>query len=235
MPGTPGHPGAVQEGSFAGETQMTAIPPRFTADSPPIIEIIAVTYRQPGPLQVFLQCLLNQTAGNWRLLAVHDGPDEEFESMMRSFAARADDRMRWRHTAERHNDYGHSLRKDGLGTVSGDYVLLTNGDNYYVPVFIEEVTAAILRGDPDVVMWDMVHSHRSPGGRWMPRYSHFQTEYRRRSIDMGAAVVRAELACAAGFRDTGFAGDATYFEDVAAAKDGPLDIAKLKQVLFVHN
>jgi hypothetical protein len=123
----------------------------------------------------------------------------------------------------------------GLREVSGDFVLLTNDDNYYVPKFIEYVTNAIVATKADVVLFDMVHSHRRPGGRKLPPYSFFETAYRARSIDVGSAVVKADLAKAAGFRDKSFGGDKTYFQDVARAAGGKLKICKLPQVLFVHN
>jgi hypothetical protein len=84
-------------------------------------------------------------------------------------------------------------------------------------------------------MFDMVHSHNFPGGRPLPPYSFFVTEYRRGSIDMGSAIVRATLAKKAGFRDKTHDGDATYFEDVARLKGRDLKVWKQKQILFVHN
>lgn len=202
---------------------------------PPIIEIIAVTYKQEGPLKILVQSFLNQTATNWILKVIHDGPSDSFESMMKEYKNENPDRIVYNHTTQRYNDYGHSLREIGLQGVSGDYVLLTNGDNYYVPIFIEAVSKAILEHDPDVVLFDMIHSHSRAGGRNVPKYSFFKTSYKRRSIDMGSAVVRADLARGAGFRDKTFAGDATYFEDIAKIKENRLSIKKLNQVLFVHN
>jgi hypothetical protein len=200
----------------------------------PVIEVICVTYRQDGPLRVLVQSFLNQTAANWKLQIIHDGPDPAFDEMMAAFAAGRENRITFWNTDKRYNDYGHSLREQGLRRITGDYILITNGDNYYVPVFVRQVTERIMAAQPDVVLFNMVHS-RGPGGRRNPRYSFFETSYRRRAIDMGSAIVRADLARAAGFRDKGFAGDATYFEDVAVAKAGPLHIEKLEDVLFVHN
>lgn len=43
-----------------------------------IIEILCVTYKQPGPLRVLVQSVLNQTNPNWLLNVIHDGHDDEF-------------------------------------------------------------------------------------------------------------------------------------------------------------
>lgn len=201
----------------------------------PLIDIVCVAYRRPGPLRVLVQCLLNQTAPNWRLRVYHDGPDAEVERVLQDASDGAPERVSYRMTEVRYNDYGHSLREIGLRECGGDYVLLTNDDNYYVPRFIEFATQAIVEADPDVVMFDMVHSHDNPGYRPVPGYSYFRTEYSRYNIDMGAALVRTPLAKAAGFRDKTFAGDATYFEDVARTKPTGLKVCKVPRVLFVHN
>ena len=92
-----------------------------------------------------------------------------------------------------------------------------------------------VRTGADVVMFDMIHSHDRPGGRPIPAYSYFDTRFARLNIDIGAAIVRGPLARAAGFRDHTHDGDATYFEDVARARGGPLALCKVHRVLFVHN
>jgi hypothetical protein len=52
----------------------------------PLIEVIAVAYQRPGPLKVLVQCFLNQTAENWKLVVIHDGPDPEFDALMAGYA-----------------------------------------------------------------------------------------------------------------------------------------------------
>ena len=55
-------------------------------------------------------------------------------------------------------------------------------------------------------------------------------------IDISAAIVKADLAEKAGFRDKTYSGDSSYFEDIMKLKlpDG-LSYAKILRVLFVHN
>jgi glycosyltransferase involved in cell wall biosynthesis len=200
---------------------------------PPVIGVMAVAYQRPGPLKVLVQCFLNQTASNWTLTVIHDGPDEEFAQIMRGY--RIPGKVEAFCTGARNSDFGHTLRGIGIEQAQSDYLLLTNDDNYYVPRFIEILTGEIQRTQADVILFDMVHSHDQPGGRPQPSYSLFQTHLSRRSIDMGAAVVRTGLAKAAGFRDTTHDGDATYFEDVLRAGGPGIKVHKLDRVLFVHN
>jgi hypothetical protein len=202
----------------------------------PLFEVIAVAHRRIGELRVFVLCWMNQSAANWSLRVIHDGANPEFDAAMRTLARGAGGRVAFESTASRYNDYGHSLRELGLRKARGDYVLLTNADNYYVPHTVRYLTEAAVNTRADVLLFDMVHSHPHPGLRTQPAYSLFQTGYARGSIDMGSAAVRGELARRAGFRDKTHDGDATYFEDVARARSPQeLSVCKLSHVLLVHN
>ncbi|MBX9929844.1 MAG: glycosyltransferase family 2 protein [Gemmatimonadaceae bacterium] len=198
------------------------------------IDVVCSAYKRPGPLRVLVQSFLNQSDGNWRLHVLHDGPDVEFDQVRAAFAPHSE-RVRFSSTPTRHNDFGHSLRAIGLQETAGDYVLITNDDNYYPPTFLAFVNTAISACHPDAVMVDMVHSHTNPGSRQQLSHCIFATEYARREVDMGAVLVRGDLARRAGFRDKSFAGDATYFEDVAAQAGDGFRVAKIPRVLFYHN
>lgn len=201
----------------------------------PIVEVVCVAYKRYGPLKVLIQSFLNQTRDNWTLRVYHDGYDPSIDKLVADFGRTSSRDITVHFSERRFNDYGHSLREMALRSITGDFVLLTNDDNYYVPRFIEYVTIAIMAINADVVLYDMIHSHDKPGGRDLSPYSFFQTSYRRGNIDIGSAVVRADLARRAGFRDKSHDGDATYFEDVARVAGEQLRIIKLPQVLFVHN
>lgn len=198
------------------------------------IEVVCSAYRRPGPLRVLIQSFLNQEVDNWRLQVLHDGPDDDFNAVERDFAGRGP--ISFWSSDVRHNDYGHSLRAHGLAQSTGDYVLITNDDNYYVPRFLPFVNGAIAALDPDVVVFDMVHSHKFPGGRFQLGYQTFETCMRVGGIDMGAAVVRGDIARRVGFRGRELEADGHYFRDIqnSATHDGLL-VVKIPRVLFVHN
>lgn len=202
------------------------------------IHIIAVSYQKINQLKVFVQSILNQTNSNWLLTVIHDGENSEFTEVMNEYKKISPDKIEFFCTDKRYNDYGHSLRQIGLQSdLNSDYVLITNADNYYIPKAVEFLNYVIdSTQDPDVIIYDMVHSHNTPGGRNQPAYSFFETQYKRNSIDIGAAIVKTELAKSAGFRDKSFSGDATYFEDIVKAKSPEkLRTYKMPIILFVHN
>ena len=204
----------------------------------PIIDVVAVAFDRLNEIKVFVQSWLNQTEKNWKLTIIHDGHNSDFMSLMESYHKIDPNRITFYCTEKRFNDYGHSLREIGLKNLEGDFVLITNADNYFIPKAVEFLNRAIVetKGEVDVVMFDMIHSHNRPGNRDLPPYSFFQVKYKRNFIDLSAAIVKNDLAIKVGFRDKSLAGDATYFEDIYKSKyPEKLKCLKIPRVLFVHN
>lgn len=205
------------------------------------LHVIAVAFQKHGQLKVFVQSWINQSEKNWILTVIHDGNDEQFMEIMRSYKQTNPDKINYYCTEKRFNDYGHSLREIGLKDACGDYVLLTNADNYYVPKsleFINDELNIIRPTDPDVVLFNMVHSHNHPGSTKLPAYSYFDTSFKINHLDMGAAIVKTNLAKKVGFSDKSYAADAVYFESIDQSmrlKGEKLSIVKIPRVLLVHN
>jgi len=229
-------PAAAAPGLPAGGVPVDVEALARTPQQPKEITVICVSYRRYKEMPVLVHCLLAQTLQNFRLLVIHDGPDPKMEGILARFKDEYPDVFDFRMTPERYNDYGHSLREIGIGLLDTEYVLITNDDNYYCPRFLEFMFDPIHRQSPppDIVMCDMVHSHNYAGGRFQPPYRFFETYPQSASVDIGCFIARSALARKAGFRDKGFDGDATYFEDLVRAAGQPR-ICKLDHVLFVHN
>ena len=122
----------------------------------------------------------------------------------------------------------------GIQRLDTEYVLITNDDNYYCPVFLESMFRALQQFQADIVLCDMLHSHNLPGGRQQLPYRYFETFPRRCAADIGCFITKSALAKQAGFRDKTSEGDATYLEDIMRIAGKP-KIAKVNQALFVHN
>ena len=60
---------------------------------------------------------------------------------MEEFQNRYPQKISFQCTKIRFNDYGHSLRQIGRKNASGDYVLFTNADNYYIPETVRYINA----------------------------------------------------------------------------------------------
>lgn len=209
------------------------------APSMPVIEVVAVAFERFGELKVFVQSWINQTESNWRLKVLHDGFNEEFETIMQEFQKVCPEQISYFCTTERYNDYGHTLRHMGINQASSDFILLTNADNYFIPKAMAFINEKFLEEnfEIDVLLFNMVHSHEWPGNTFSPSYSFFDVKLERGKVDVSSAIVKTELAKKAGFRDKTHDGDATYFEDIMAlsGSDQPLNVLKVPNILFVHN
>ena len=206
----------------------------------PLLHIIAVAYKRFGELKVFIQSWINQTSKNWVLTVIHDGKDQEFDNIMKEYSQLNPDQIFFFSTCKRYNDYGHTLRDIGIQKSYGEYILLTNADNYFIPKtvsYVEELLIDCLN-KPDIIIFDMVHSHANPGNFRKPSYSYFSVEFEPLKIDISAALVKTELAKAVGFRNKTFNGDQYYFSDISSyvkSQSDHINVEKIHSVLLVHN
>jgi hypothetical protein len=193
-----------------------------------MLDIICVTYGQNEELKCFINSIKCQTSKEWMLYIVHDGINEELQEDLKSNGY-LNDKVRFIQTKERYGLWGHPNRKWALENLAkNEYVLITNGDNYYTPTMVEDV----LKRTEDFIYFNCIHSHllRCVGNT--DKYQTLYSELQNSHIDMGCVVIRTALAQKAGFNSMEFAADWFYFEDVL--KLG-VSTFKIDRFLFVHN
>jgi hypothetical protein len=190
------------------------------------LSIVVVTYKRPDVLAVLMHALECQTQKGFDLLVMHDGPDMVTQRFIESHKNNWAGRLSYFQSDFRHNDYGHSLRELGLEMVGAEYILITNDDNYYAPRAIEHIEHVVKELKPDLILFDMVHSHK--GCELMDTFPLGN------EVDIGCIVVRRELAKNVGFGDKSFAGDFTYIKNIISSCPD-IKIVKLPKVLLVHN
>ena len=210
--------------------------PRWTAREArgASLTIVVVTYKMPDALNCLLSSLECQTLQNFDVIVLHDGADDATRKIATERPSARRVLLRYIETDVRHNDYGHSLRDAGIAQASGDFLLITNGDNYYPPRFVEYVFDAIETHRLDMAIWNLVHSHADPGGLRATSYTPFSTFPVAWRIDIGSMLVRTTIAKRVGFRDKSHDGDTTYLNDVLE-HGGSLRIGKVDKTLMVHN
>lgn len=186
------------------------------------VTIICCAYNRPVQAALIAYCFLAQTYPNWELHIIHDGKNDE---VMDALAHIDSTKIFYHETKERYNDFGHSIRDIGLQYAHGDYILWTNEDNYYAPVFLEKMIAAITKDDFDFAYCDMVHSHQD--------YRFFPTTPKLGLIDMGAFIVKESIAKEIGFPDRDYCADGRFVDRVMARQG--IRAIKVESVLFVHN
>ena len=198
------------------------------------LNIVIATYNQKNQLEGLKYSLINQTNKNFKVHCLYDTPFIEDEETIRTHE------IEWNVSfmQRRYNDWGHSLREIGLNACSlndEDYILFTNGDNYYCPPFVEEML--FLTGpDVGVVYCDMIHSHPRPDSSSGGSYGYFNTEFKPCFCDIGAFIVRLDIARAVSYRHKHRDADASFISDILNyQKTNPFKIFKVNKVLFVHN
>ena len=191
------------------------------------LTIICVAYERVVPLRILIDCFVVQTNKNWMLYIVYDGPaPKKIKKVMGLYN---DDRIMLVESEERNQHYGHPNRKWMLERLPSckDFLLMTNDDNYYVPRFVELMLAEC-KEDVGLVYCDTTHSHAA----YATNFSELKENY----IDMGAFIVRQDVAKETGFNYICFNADGKYAVECAAAcKKKNLKTVYINKSLFIHN
>ena len=160
---------------------------------PMTIGVITPTYQRPKLLSKFLSRMERQSYPGWRLIVVHDGPDESTKSLVNR-ARSADSRIAFTYTERRANNYGVSPRIEGLHyiirEVGADYCVFWDDDNLFSRHALGRIVAAIVKTDhPDLLLMPIrCDRHVSPPrGVPVERLDWGQ-------VDTGCVVVRPALA-----------------------------------------
>jgi glycosyltransferase involved in cell wall biosynthesis len=201
------------------------------------LDIVVATYNQEHWIDVLLHGLAVQTRTDFRIVVVHDGPSVQARKAVADIGRRTALRLVYAETPRRFKDWGHSLRAFALERlVESPYVLFTNGDNYYVPRFVEFAMAPFDDPAVGVAYFDMVHSHDRPDSLPPGDYGYFKTAFEPFKCDLGAFITRTDIARRVGFVHRHNTADAAFIEEINADRlRHPFEIVKVHRVLFVHN
>lgn len=174
-----------------------------------------------------ISSLLLQTHKKWKLLLVHDGPETKGMEVL----VPDDPRIEFVISPKRGGKWGHYIRQVAIQAKKddADFVVVTNADNYYVPVFCEYMLKGFEQHPSAVSVYcsQMVHS-----------YKHWQVidcKLQRGFLDSGGVMVRSKQAAAVGWRDIEtHSADWVYFSDLIGTF-GPDKFHKVAGCLFTHN
>jgi hypothetical protein len=201
------------------------------------MDIVVSTHRQESWLDALLHGLAVQTRKDFRVIVVHDGVSPRTREITDEIRRRTGLDIAYAETARRFKDWGHSLRAMALQQyVEAPHVLFTNGDNYYVPRFVEYALEPFRDPDVGVVHFNMVHSHVRAESVPPGDYGFFRTEFAPFKCDIGAFITRTDIAKCVGFNHRHSVADAAFIEEIHAYRERhPFQIVKVEKILFVHN
>jgi len=221
-------------------------------DEDPIVEIIAVTYGHDFELKCFINSILCQTSPKWELHIVHDGLNEEYLKISKSLQKEGylkDDRIRLSCTKKRENCFGHNCRDFGIQSSKSiaPYTLITNCDNYYVPILVEQIDYYMRDDKLDFLYWDFIHNFKQKTFNKDKAYEYIKAKIKYEWLDIGCAAVNSEICKKIGFKNKEWDSDYYFLEDCikeiknraasgSASKPGwKSRVRKIDKVLFVHN
>ena len=128
--------------------------PASALDREPYFTIVVAHFEGSVSRQEAVRCLQSlyyQKYRNFEIIFIHDGP-RNMAWELDEFPPPHDISVRFFHTEERANDYGHSLRDIGIKMARGAYIMLTNADNYHYTNMLMDIYLEIRRPYPDVVI-----------------------------------------------------------------------------------
>ena len=175
-----------------------------------------------------ISSLINQSHKNWELHLIHDGPCKSFD--MRAIVEAAQDfRIKYTELPERLGNFGHHIRHDMLKKLTyGDFVVITNGDNFHTPNFTEVMLGGFT--DRNVIATycgHMVHSYIA----WGVIECRMEQGY----VDCAGVMIRRHAACSVGWNDIeAHSADWFYFADIIA-KYGIHKFKRVEGCLLTHN
>jgi hypothetical protein len=201
--------------------------------------VVIVTYNQNFELKCLLDSFFAQTFQEpFEILIMQDGLNEHLKKEISNFLKFAPKQIniRYYQSTYRENCWGHNLRDWALKElVLGEWVLLTNGDNYYTPIFLEEMIK-VATPEVGVIYCDCVHSHLTPLNLNKDSYGYFKSDFQPLRCDIGAFITRTEIAKAVGFNSRINEADAVFIHQLLEYRtQHPFSIKSINKVLFVHN
>lgn len=197
------------------------------------LSVCITSHKKDRELFTLLHALLAQNHQNFEVIITHDTFDAVMMERITDFMKATTLPITLKFTRKWYKDWGASLRERTLPELTSEWVLLTNEDNYYVPVWLDHVMPVADRAD--MIMWDMIHSYERPGGRNQDAYQWFQTFPQVGHADMGCFMVRTRLAQQVGFLDKTADADGIYCRAVIDLPGVGDRFVKINRTLFVHN
>jgi cellulose synthase/poly-beta-1,6-N-acetylglucosamine synthase-like glycosyltransferase len=171
--------------------------------------------------------LLCQTYDNVEVIIVHDGePNAKMYGFVRDKLK--DIRVKYCQTDKRYNDFGHTPRAFGLEKVTGDLVVISGADNYYIPEFCEHMIKPFKDEKVQAAFCNCLHNYN--------QWEKMECEIKHGRIDCGNFVTRTENAKVVGWKSKDHAADWFYIQEINRlyCKHAG-SIKKINRILFVHN
>ena len=205
------HQGTYNRGLYRKLLSVAGMAP----DPEPLVSMNVRVKYAPARLRLFLLAMQQQRYENWEVVAVTDGPNDPAARLV---AEMQDQRIRLIQTEQRLGCWGHPHRQLGLDACRGEFIGMSNDDNYYVPGYLEQMLHAL--EDADIAMCATLHNYISWGAT-------FPGE------GLGCWIARQWVVRQVPWPGIDFEADRQYIKSLTELPQ--VRVAKVNKTLFVHN
>lgn len=236
--------------SFAG---VALGPTGPLAGVAPLLSVVITTHGEAKDLPVILGCLANQRVNvevehsrqpgvmcRWALgercltpyetIVTTDGPYEGTLALREMFNILVE--------CPKQGGVGHHTRGPGLEAASGEWIVITNSDNFFMYGWLDLLSQAMARPHNGIVYWNGVNNlwnwgiEPAPGNRSPAKGTMLARGY----IDLSFCAIRTQIAKQVGFPWSHYDADYDYIYECSKLMETQgFYQAKLNHVLSVHN
>jgi hypothetical protein len=185
-------------------------------DPQPLVSMAVRVKYAPDRLRLFILSMQRQRHENWELIAVTDGPNPAAARLLEEVQ---DSRIRLIETEKPLGHWGHPYRQRGIDACRGEFIGMSNDDNYYVPGYLEQMLHALKNAD--LALCHMIHSYMG----W--------ALYDTSDTDLGSWLSRASLVRQVPWSGQNHESDRVYVQSLRAIAGGR--VVTVPRPLFVHN
>lgn len=179
----------------------------------PLVSFVVRIKYPVDRLMALLLSLERQRHDSIEVVAVTDGPMTVVETGFRKI------QLEVIKTPEPRGRWGHPYRQLGIDAARGEWIGLTNDDNYYVPGYVEQMLGAAQDADADLVLCKCLHAYS--GWQVVPE-----------GQDLGAWLARRELVKSTPWEGDDFTADKRY---LLRLLDKARNVAVVNRPLLVKN
>ena len=194
------------------------------------IEFIIPTYERTEHLMTIISSIVCQTNPNWLIHVVIDRPyNEDTIAKIQNIAIyyEYEDRIKFTLLDEHFGDWGHTPRNYGVSKSISEWVVMTGEDNYYAPVFVDEMLK-VVDDETHFVYCDMVLNGKD--NVYLPVPTRLEFGF----IDIGCFMTRTDkakqLPLLTHMPEADWIYSRVYVDTFTDGK-----IKKVDKVMYVHN
>lgn len=195
------------------------------------IEFIIPTYNRTDHLLTLLGSLKSQNNPNWTAHVIADHPEPDVIVKINNIISFLnDDRIKLTILDQRYNDWGHTPRNIGLDQSTGEWIVMSGEDNYYVPTFVDNFLTESRLKNTDFIFCSFLYNQAQLGDTYYPVKAKLELQ----QIDIGCYSFKRNKLGNIRLRTDISEADYYFMLDYLSQEDD-MTATYIDEILYVHN